>query len=86
MTNIYVGNLPWNTTEDELRQAFAAYGDVSSAKIITDRETGRSRGFGFVEMESGGQEAIESMDGSVMGGRNLKVNEAQPRQPRQPRW
>ena len=84
--NIYVGNLPWTTTEDELERAFGAYGEVTSAKIITDRETGRSRGFGFVEMNNGGGEAVEALNGSQMGGRTLKVNEAQPRQPRPNRW
>ena len=84
--NIYVGNLPWTTTDDELERAFAAYGEVTSAKIITDRETGRSRGFGFVEMNDGGSEAVEALNGSEMGGRTLKVNEAQPRQPRPNRW
>ena len=80
--NIYVGNLSWSTTEDDLRAAFEPFGEVSSASIITDRETGRSRGFGFVEMASGGDEAIESLDGSSIDGRNIKVNEARPRQPR----
>lgn len=79
-TNIYVGNLPWSTTEEDLRKAFGAYGEVEAVKIITDRETGRSRGFAFVEMaENGAQEAIEAMDGANFGGRNLKVNEARPR-------
>ncbi len=80
--SIYVGNLPWSVDEENLRAAFAPYGEVISAKVMTDRETGRSRGFGFVEMESGYEEAIRALDGSMMGGRNLKVNEAQPRQPR----
>ncbi len=85
--NIYVGNLPWSTTEEELREAFAQYGEVVSAKIITDRETGRSRGFGFVEIEGdGAAEAIAALDGSMMDGRTLKVNEARPRPERQNRW
>jgi RNA recognition motif-containing protein len=84
--NIYVGNLPWTTTEDELEAAFSQYGEVTSVKIINDRETGRSRGFGFVEMSSGMDEAISALDGSQMGGRTLKVNEARPREPRSPRW
>ena len=83
--NIYVGNLPWSSSEDDVRDAFAQYGEVISAKIIYDRETGRSRGFGFVEMEDGAaDEAIKDLDGSEMGGRNLKVNEARPRP--QKRW
>ncbi|MFO7817650.1 MAG: RNA-binding protein [Desulfovibrionales bacterium] len=83
--NIYVGNLPWSSSEDDVRDTFAQYGEVMSAKIIYDRETGRSRGFGFVEMEDGAaDEAIKELDGSEMGGRNLKVNEARPRP--QKRW
>ena len=84
--NIYVGNLPWSATEDEVRAAFEAYGEVTSVKLISDRETGRPRGFGFVEMEdAGAAEAISQLDGSDFGGRNLKVNEARPRTER-PRW
>ncbi len=80
--NIYVGNLPYTATEDELRQAFEAYGQVSSAKVIMDRETGRSKGFGFVEMPTASEanEAIQRLNGSPMNGRPLRVNEAQPRQ------
>jgi len=86
-TNIYVGNLPWSASEDEVRSAFAAYGDVHSVKLISDRETGRFRGFGFVEMEgSGAAEAIRALDGSNFGGRQLKVNEARPREERRPRY
>ena len=87
--NIYVGNLPWSATEDELRDMFAQYGEVESAKIITDRETGRSRGFGFVEMESeAGDSAIAALNGKDMGGRPLRVNEAREREPRRnnKRW
>ena len=81
--NIYVGNLPWSTTEDELRDMFAQYGEVESAKIIMDRETGRSRGFGFVEMDSeAGESAIAALNGKDMGGRPLRVNEAREREPR----
>ncbi len=82
--NIYVGNLPYNTTEDDLHGLFSAYGDVSSAKIIMDRDTGRSKGFGFVEMSDGGQgqAAIEALEGTDLGGRNLRVNEARPREDR----
>ena len=77
----YVGNLPFSTTEDELRAAFGQYGDVSDVNILTDRETGRPRGFGFVEMkdDNAGREAISALDGSDLGGRQLKVNEARPR-------
>jgi len=84
--NIYVGNLPWSATEEDVRAAFEAYGEVYSVKLVNDRETGRPRGFGFVEMEDqGALEAIENLDGSNFGGRNLKVNEARPR-PERPRW
>jgi len=84
--NIYVGNLPWSSTEEDVRAAFEAFGEVISVKLINDRETGRPRGFGFVEMEDqGAMEAIESLDGSELGGRNIKVNEARPR-PERPRW
>jgi len=83
--NIYVGNLSFKTTEAELRQTFEAFGTVSSASVITDRATGRSRGFGFVEMPNAdeGQRAVEAMNGANLGGRDLTVNEARPRQPRQ---
>ncbi len=81
--NIYVGNLPWSATEEEVRAAFEAYGEVVSVKLIEDRETGRPRGFGFVEMEdAGADEAIKNLDGSDFGGRNIKVNEARPRRER----
>jgi len=78
MTNIYVGNLPFSVTEEQLREAFAAYGPVDRVSLITDRETGRSRGFGFVEMsdDAAAQRAIEALNGSQMGGRALTVNEA----------
>ena len=82
---IYVGNLPFSATEDELRQVFGAYGDVESVNLITDRDTGRPRGFGFVEMGSGADEAIEALNRSDMGGRTLNVNEARPREERAPR-
>ena len=83
---LYVGNLPWSSTEDEIRAAFAAYGEVTSVNLIEDRETGRPRGFGFVEMdENGAREAIEALDGKDFGGRNIKVNEAKAREER-PRW
>lgn len=82
--NIYVGNLSYSMSEDELREAFAAHGDVSSVKILTDRETGRSRGFGFVEMpnSSEGGKAISQLNGKEVGGRALRVNEARPRERR----
>ena len=85
--NIYVGNLSYQLTDDELRDAFAKFGEVSSAKIIIDRETGRSKGFGFVEMPDDGQAktAIEQLDGQDLQGRTLRVNEARPRPPRGPR-
>jgi len=77
---LYVGNLAWGTSEDDLRQSFEAFGQVESASIITDRESGRSRGFGFVEMPEQGeaQAAIDGMNGKDLGGRSLNVNEARP--------
>jgi RNA recognition motif-containing protein len=81
--NIYVGNLPFSTTGSELEAMFGEYGEVQSASVITDRDTGRSRGFGFVEMDDvAAKKAIEELDGSDMGGRRLTVNEARPRRPR----
>jgi RNA recognition motif-containing protein len=79
--NIYVGNLSFNVTEDELRTAFQAYGAVEKAAIITDKMSGQSRGFGFVEMPNKDEaiKAIEGLNGKDLKGRNLKVNEAQPR-------
>ena len=77
LKKLYVGNLAWGVTDDELNQLFAEYGNVASAVVITDRETGRSRGFGFVELESGGEEAIEALNGQDLQGRPLRVNEAQ---------
>ena len=85
MKKIYVGNLPFSATEDEIREMFSEFGEVSSVSLITDRETGRPRGFGFVEMESGADEAIQALHQKDMGGRNLNVNEARPRQERGPR-
>jgi RNA recognition motif-containing protein len=84
--NIYVGNLPWSVTEEDVRKAFAAYGEVQTVKFIEDRETGRFRGFGFVEMSDGADEAIEALDGSNFGGRTIKVNEAKAKEERKPRW
>ena len=81
---LYVGNLPFSTTEETLSDKFSQIGTVDSAKLITDRETGRSKGFGFVEMSNDdeAQEAIEKFDGQDFDGRNIKVNEAKPREPR----
>ncbi len=81
-TNIYVGNLPFSATEDEVRDLFGTYGTVASVNLITDRETGRLRGFGFVEMTSGGEEAITALDQTELGGRRLNVNPAKPREER----
>jgi len=80
--NIYVGNLSYQMSESELRDAFAAFGEVSSVKILMDRETGRSRGFGFVEMpnQSEGETAIAQLNGKDLGGRALRINEARPRE------
>lgn len=76
---IYVGNLTFDTTEAELTQLFASHGDVQSVQIITDRDTGRSRGFAFVEMTQGADAAIAALNGQDLKGRNLTVNEAKPR-------
>lgn len=86
--NIYVGNLSYQMTEGELEEIFSAYGAVKSVKIIFDRETNRSKGFGFVEMEGQdeGTKAIEELNNKEVGGRNLRVNEARPREPRPPRY
>lgn len=83
---LFVGGLPYETTEEELRSTFEAHGSVESARIMTDRETGRSRGFAFVEMatEAEAQGAMRALDGSSLGGRTLAVKEARPRQPRTP--
>jgi RNA recognition motif-containing protein len=82
--NIYVGNLPFSTTSDDLRRVFEPYGTVNSAEVITDRQTGRSRGFGFVEMVDAAEAdaAITALSGTDMGGRTLTVNEARPREER----
>ncbi len=82
--NIYVGNLPFECTEDELRTAFEAHGEVTSAKIITDRETGKPRGFAFVEMadDGSGNAAISALDGSELHGRSMRVSQAKPRENR----
>lgn len=84
MTNIYVGNLSYDATEDDIQTAFEEYGQVSSCSIIKDRETGRSRGFAFVEMNDGEQakQAIEALNLQEIAGRRVTVNEARPRQDR----
>lgn len=80
---LYIGNLPWATTQEDLTELVAQFGEVISARIASDRETGRSRGFGFVEVPSDAAEAaIEALNGAVYGGRPLTVNEAKPREPR----
>lgn len=85
MTRIYCGNLPFSTNDDELRGMFEEYGSVNDASIVSDRETGRSRGFGFVDMDAdGAARAIDALDGLDYKGRNLKVNEARPREERPP--
>lgn len=82
--NIYVGNLSYGVNDDNLREVFEAYGEVSSAKVITDKYSGRSKGFGFVEMDNDAeaQAAIEQLDGAEIDGRSVKVNEARPREER----
>ena len=83
---LYVGNLPYSVRDGDLEQAFGAFGAVTSAKVMMERDTGRSKGFGFVEMGSDAeaQAAIEGMNGQPMGGRSLVVNEARPMEPRRP--
>lgn len=86
MTRIYVGNLPFSASEDDVRSLFTEYGSVEDVSLVSDRETGRPRGFGFVEMDSqGANAAIQALDGLEYGGRNLRVNEARPREERPPR-
>ena len=88
--NIYVGNLAYSVTDDELREAFAAFGEVSRASVIMDRDTGRSKGFGFVEMPDNSQAeaAINGLNEKDLSGRPIRVNEAKPREdrPRRPRY
>ncbi len=81
-SKLYVGNLPFSVTEDELREIFERHGKVQSVNVIMDRETGRPRGFGFIEMadSSAASDAMRALDGSDLGGRSIKVNEAQDRQ------
>ncbi len=85
--NIYVGNLPYNIDRDELKETFAAFGSVTTTRIVTDRETNRSKGFGFVEMpnDAEARQAIEALNGQELGGRKAVVNEARPREERPPR-
>lgn len=82
--NIYVGNISWDTTETSLQRAFEQYGQVASARIVMDRDTGRSRGFAFVEMpnDDEGRAAVEAMNGAELDGRSVRVNEARPREER----
>ncbi len=84
MKKIYVGNLSFSTSDQDLNTTFAEFGQVASARVVTDRETGRSRGFGFVEMEddNAAQQAIQNLNGKEVDGRTLNVNEARPREPR----
>ena len=84
MFNVYVGNLSFDTSENEVNELFAAHGEVGRVQLVMDRETGRPRGFGFVEMtdESAGRTAIEALNETEVGGRTLTVNEAKPRAPR----
>ena len=85
--SIYVGNLPWSATEEQVQNLFQEFGDVITVKLVNDRDTGRARGFGFVEMEDpAASAAIEALDNASFGGRTLRVNEAKPRAPRQPRY
>ena len=84
---LYVGNLPWSTTDSDLSEMFAEFGAVTSASVITDRETGRSRGFAFVEMDNdSGKRAMEELNGREVGGRALKVNEANEKPKRSSNW
>ena len=87
MTQIYIGNIPYDKTEEDIRELFGQYGEVTSVKYINDKETGRFRGFGFVQMNSADEakEAITELENKEYGGRTLRVNEARPQQPRQPR-
>ena len=86
--NIYVGNLPYNVKEDELKKVFEAYGEVNSVNIIKDRFSGRSKGFAFVEMaaEDEAKAAIEAINGTKLGGREIKVNVAKPKNNKQKRY
>ena len=86
--NIYVGNISYQMRDNDLEDLFAPYGEVTSARVIMDRETNRSKGFGFVEManKEDGEKAIEELNNNELDGRNIKVNEARPREPRPSRY
>lgn len=88
MTNIYVGNLAYQTSSTDLENAFGAYGDVTRASVVSDRESGQSKGFGFVEMPNDGdaQAAIDALNDQDLDGRNLKVNVAKPREQKSRSW
>jgi RNA recognition motif-containing protein len=86
-TSIYVGNLPWSATQEGVESLFSPYGEVLSVKLVSDRETGRARGFGFVEMEDADAiNAIAALDGKEFDGRALRVNKAEPKKPAPRRW
>ena len=86
-TSIYVGNLPWSATQEGVEALFNPYGEVLSVKLVSDRETGRARGFGFVEMEDGDAiNAIAALDGKEYEGRALRINKAEPKKPAPRRW
>lgn len=84
---IYVGNLPYRVTEQELRSAFESHGEVESVTLVTDKHTGQSKGFGFVEMpvQADAENAIKALDGSALGGRNIRVNQARPKSDARPK-
>ena len=86
-TSIYVGNLPWSATQEGVESLFSPYGEVLSVKLVSDRETGRARGFGFVEMEDADAiNAIAALDGKEIDGRALRINKAEPKKPAPRRW
>ena len=86
-TSIYVGNLPWSATQEGVESLFSPYGEVLSVKLVSDRETGRARGFGFVEMEDADAiNAIAALDGKEYEGRALRINKAEPKKPAPRRW
>jgi RNA recognition motif-containing protein len=84
LMNIYVGNLPWSLSDDDLQELFTEYGEVTNASIVADRDTGRSKGFGFVDMpdQSAGEMAVESLNGKTVDGRDIRVNEARKKEDR----
>jgi RNA recognition motif-containing protein len=88
MTNIYVGNISYQTTQDDLHAAFAVFGGIERVNVVTDRETGQPRGFAFVEMteRDAAEKAIAQLNGTELNGRAINVNEAKPKPPRGPRW